>query len=171
MESKYALYEIEQRYYSMIDFLNENVTDKEIDNFATLHRLVDKATVYFPESLTRLMCIFAESFINHNAELILVPKTNTYFRLDNINNEVDYKRKLLEYCSRIAYCGAPYAAEWRNKKFRADALNKINQFLATNFTDTDIELIYTELGNGINSPLAERFIKGGYDMEILKDGK
>ena len=50
-------------------------------------------------------------------------------------------------------------------------LDRINRFLETNFDGDDIELIYVKLGNGINSSLAEEFIKSGYDMEILKDEK
>lgn len=131
----------------------------------------NKELVTFPMLLIDLMSIFSDSFINYNMELIIIPKNNTYFRVDNIETDIDIKRKVLEYCSRSASSAMPYSAEWCNKKFRADVLNKINQFLATNFTDDDIELIYVELGNGINSTLAERFIKSGYDMEILKDGK
>lgn len=131
----------------------------------------NKEIVTFPILLIDLMIIFNDSFINYNMELIIIPKNNTYFRVDNIKTELDIKRKVLEYCSRSASCAMPYAIEWRNEKFRADVLNKINQFLETDFDDNDIELIYTKLGGGINSPLAEKFIKSGYDMEILKDGK
>lgn len=131
----------------------------------------NKEIVTFPILLIDLMRIFNDSFINYNMELIIIPKNNTYFRVDNIKTDIDIKRKVLEYCSRSASCAMPYASEWRNNEFRADILNKINCFLETNFDDSDIELIYEELGNGINSTLAERFIKSGYDMEILKDGK
>ena len=134
-------------------------------------KMENKELVTFPMLLIDLMSIFSDSFINYNMELIIIPKNNTYFRVDNIETDIDIKRKVLEYCSRSASSAMLYSAEWRNKKFRADVLNKINYFLETDFDDDDIELIYTELGGGIDSTLAERFIKSGYDMEILKDGK
>ena len=104
-------------------------------------------------------------------ELIIIPKNNTYFRVDNIKTELDIKRKVLEYCSRSALKAMPYSSERSNKKFRTKVLDRINRFLETNFDGDDIELIYVKLGNGINSSLAEEFIKSGYDMEILKDEK
>lgn len=136
-----------------------------------LEQALDKATIAFPELLIKLMRIFYDSFINYNMELIIIPKNNTYFRVDNIKTELDIKRKVLEYCSRSALKAMPYSSERSNKKFRAKVLDRINRFLETNFDGDDIELIYVKLGNGINSSLAEEFIKSGYDMEILKDEK
>ena len=136
-----------------------------------LEQALDKATIAFPELLIKLMRIFYDSFINYNMELIIIPKNNTYFRVDNIKTELDIKRKVLEYCSRSALKAMPYSSERSNKKFRTKVLDRINRFLETNFDGDDIELIYVKLGNGINSSLAEEFIKSGYDMEILKDEK
>lgn len=136
-----------------------------------LEQALDKATIAFPELLIKLMRIFYDSFINYNMELIIIPKNNTYFRVDNIKTELDIKRKVLEYCSRSALKAMPYSSERSNKKFRTKVLDRINRFLETNFNGDDIELIYVKLGNGINSSLAEEFIKSGYDMEILKDEK
>lgn len=133
-------------------------------------KMKNKDIIVFPKLLIKLMRIFYDSFINYNMELIIIPKNNTYFRVDNIKTELDIKRKVLEYCSRSAL-KSPYLTERSNKEFRAKVLNKINRFLETNFDDDDIELIYVKLGNGINSSLAEEFIKSGYDMEILKNGK
>lgn len=122
----------------------------------------NKDIIVFPKLLIKLMRIFYDSFINYNMELIIIPRNNTYFRVDNIKTELDIKRKVLEYCSRSALKAMP---------FRTKVLDRINRFLETNFDGDDIELIYVKLGNGINSSLAEEFIKSGYDMEILKDGK
>lgn len=43
---------------------------------------------------------FPGSFINYNNELILIPKTNLYVGLYNVNTPTDLKFKLLEWCSR-----------------------------------------------------------------------
>ncbi len=61
-----------------------------------LEQALDKATIAFPELLIKLMRIFYDSFINYNMELIIIPKNNTYFRVDNIKTELDIKRKVLE---------------------------------------------------------------------------
>ena len=40
------------------------------------------------EITKKTMKVFDDSFINDNNELILVTKTNLYFRLDDVHNEL-----------------------------------------------------------------------------------
>ena len=47
-------------------------------------------------------------------------------------------------------------------------LNGINQFLDTDFTEKDMEQIYTYLGNACNHEKTLRFIASGYDMSVLE---
>ena len=84
---------------------------------------------------------FPQSFINYNNELILIPKTNLYVCLHDVNTPTDLKFKLLEYCSREC----------------------------TNFTQEEMELVYDVLGNGCNHKLAKRFVSSGYDMKLLEE--
>ena len=45
----------------------------------------------------------------------------------------------------------------------------LNNALKTNFSQQDIELIYTKLGNGINHELTKKFVEKNFDMEMLKN--
>ena len=111
---------------------------------------------------------FPGSFINHNNELILIPKTNLYVFLHDVNTPTDLKFKLLEYCSRECTFVKRYSQEWRNRRYQDDILLRINKCLGTNFTREEMELVYVVLGNGCNHELTERFVSSGYDMKLLE---
>ena len=122
---------------------------------------------------------FPRSFINecneficlYSADKVLV---NSYFRLDNVSNELELKCKVLEYLSRPAFKGFTYTGQNFRDRENGEEIYKyhlqgINQFLGTHFTTEDIEIIYAELGNGINRELCIEFIEKGYDINILED--
>lgn len=119
------------------------------------------------ELITRLMKCFPNSFINHNGEFIAHKKSNTYFILMDCKTELDVKCKVLEWLSRPAHKTLLYSQGWRNIKFHEFMLNGVNEFLGTNFTAEDMELIYTYLGNACNHKRTVRFVESCYDMEIL----
>lgn len=119
--------------------------------------------------VTELMDCFPNSVINHNAEFIAHIKSNTYFALKDCENETDVKCKVLEWLSRPAYKTEPYNSKRSNDKFRRFMLGGVNQFLETNFTEEDMEQIYTYLGNRCNHAKTLKFIESGYDMSLLKD--
>ncbi len=121
-----------------------------------------------PSYLKILMSIFNKSFINYRNELILIPKTNLYFSLNNVKNEFDLKYKVLEWCSRDAYKSTPYSTDRRNRIYQDDVRGNINIFLKTNFARNDMELIYSKLGNGVNHELTIKFVQSNYDMKILR---
>lgn len=121
-----------------------------------------------PSYLKILMSIFNKSFINYRNELILIPKTNLYFSLNNVENELDLKYKVLEWCSRDAYKSMPYSTDRRNRMYQDDVRGNINIFLKTNFARNDMELIYSKLGNGVNHELTIKFVQSNYDMKILR---
>lgn len=111
---------------------------------------------------------FPGSFINHNNELILIPKTNLYICLRDVNTPTELKYKLLEWCSRDCTCALVYSQKWRTIRYQDDVLSKINKCLGTNFTREEMELIYERLGNSCNHKLTERLVLSGYDMQLLK---
>lgn len=121
------------------------------------------------ELIKKLMNCFPNSFINHNGEFIAESKSNTYFILEDCKTELDVKCKVLEWISRSAYKTEPYASEKRNKEFHEFMLNGINQFLETDFSQDDMEQIYTYLGNAINHERTVAFVESGYDMELLRE--
>lgn len=120
------------------------------------------------EILRKIMHFYPDAFINRNFEMILVPKNNTYFRLEDCKTELDVKCKLLEYGSRCACKDQPYCREYRNKEFHKQNRYYLNKVLGTDFSKEDIIIIYAMLGNGVNRKLTVKFIESGYDMNLLK---
>lgn len=118
--------------------------------------------------IERLMWCFPRSFVNASNEFIAHRRANEYFRLDNCKNEIDVKCKVLEWFSRGAYKTEPYYSYYKNNEFHEFMLSGINEFLDTEFTEEDMEVIYTYLGNACNHEKTIRFIESGYDMTVLK---
>ena len=118
--------------------------------------------------LKELLCLFPMSYINANMEVILIPKTNTYFNLEGVQSRRDIIAKLLMWCSRTIVKGQPFRSHKRNNLFREVIKKTLNYYLGTLFSDEDIALIYQNLGNGINPELTYRFIDSGFDMEVLE---
>lgn len=120
------------------------------------------------EVALRLFNSFPNSFINDNGEFIAHLKANEYFNFENCETELDVKCKVLEWFSRGAYKTEPFASNRKNEEFHEFMLNGINEFLGTDFTENDMEIIYTYLGNACNHQKTIKFIESGYDMLVLK---
>ena len=119
----------------------------------------------------KLASAFPNSFINSALEFIAHKEANEYFRLEDCECEFDVKCKVLEWLSRGAYKTCPFNSNLKNERFHNFMLNGINDFLGTDFTEDDIEIIYTYLGNRCNHEKTVRFIESGYDMAVLKGGE
>lgn len=119
--------------------------------------------------LKKLFAAFPYGIINHLLEFVADPnhRVNSYFRLEDCETEEDVAAKLLKWVSRDAYKSQHFTPEWRNKQVHEYHLNGINQFCGTSFGEDDIELIYSELGNRCNHELTLKFIRSGYDTEVL----
>lgn len=122
------------------------------------------------ELKTKLINCFPNSFINENEEFIAHQKSNAYFILKGCKTELDVKCKVLEWFSRPAYKTEPYGSKQKNDEFHRFMLSGINEFLGTDFTENDMELIYTYLGNACNHERTVKFVASGYDMGILLKG-
>ena len=117
-----------------------------------------------------LLRAFPESFINDRNEFIAHKRANEYICLNGCEKPIEIECKVLEWFSRAAHKGQPYSQEWRNKRFRKFMIDGINDFLEEDFTEDDMEEIYTYLGNAINHKKTIRFIESGYDFSILRSG-
>lgn len=115
-----------------------------------------------------LMKCFPNSVINHNMEFIAHVKTNQYFLLGDCQTELDVKCKVLEWLSRSAYKTEPYRTKQKNDEFHKFMRDGINAFLGTSFTEEDMDLIYTYLGNRCNHALTVEFVFRDYDLKWLK---
>ena len=84
-------------------------------------------------------------------------------------NEFDVKCKVLEWFSRGAYKTEPYGTKRSNDEFHKFMRDGINEFLKTEFTHEDMEVIYTYLGNCCNHNLTIKFIESDYDLSLLAE--
>ena len=106
---------------------------------------------------------FPKAYVTMNFELILVPRTNTYINLNHCSTPDEFKVKIIENCSRLSSKGY-------SKPLRKEHLDGINKLLDTNFTQEDMEYIYTYLGNGIKHELCMKFVQSGYDLGVIDEG-
>lgn len=103
---------------------------------------------------------FPRVFINGNNELILAPKINIYFRLEDVYTKPQLISKIFSWLTRHAHTGVSDYCGLRVRKI-------INKYLGTNFSKKEFELIYSELGNDQNPELCARFIESKYDLALL----
>lgn len=122
------------------------------------------------KEVQRLMQLFEGSFINSHNELILVPKTNLYFRLEDVVTDKDLYCKVIAWCSRAACKAIPFHSDWRNEKYQTEIRERLNKFLGTEFTHEQWYDIYTYLGNDIRRELCEKFIDSDYDLNVITEG-
>ncbi len=101
-----------------------------------------------------------KSFVNSNFELIVEPKNNIYFRLEDVKTDLDLKCKVLAWLSRPSCKGV---SDYWQKRIRAI----INEFLVTEFTSDEMMEIYTYLGNDCNREKSIKFIESNYDLKLL----
>ncbi len=120
------------------------------------------------EITQRLCNCFPKSFISGAGEFIAHKRANAYFILHNCETELDVKCKVLEWFSRDAYKTEPYNTKKSNDAFHEFMLNGINEFCGTDFTEDEIEIIYTYIGNACNHEKTIAFIQSGYCIGILK---
>lgn len=119
--------------------------------------------------LKELFNAFPDAIINHNLEFVADPtmRVNSYFCLDGCETRTDVEAKVLEWLSREASYSLHFRQDRRNDMVHQYHRNGINRFLGTNFTQTDMELIYEKLGNAIHHQKTLEFIHSGYDMCLL----
>lgn len=116
------------------------------------------------EELKKLMNCFPDSYINRQLELILIPKTNTFFRLEGCLTREDVISKVLMWCTRDIARAAPYKQVKRNIDFYVFNKKRLEKYLGAS---VNVDVVYHLLGNGINKALTEEFIKSGFSMNLL----
>ncbi|WHY80172.1 hypothetical protein QNH20_19300 [Neobacillus sp. WH10] len=104
--------------------------------------------------------VFPKSFINHSNEIILEPRNNVYFRLDDVSTALDFKCKMFAWVSRPI-------AKGLSKYWSPRVLRSFNHLLGTNFTKEEMYGIYDRLGNDVNRQLTIRFIESNYNLALL----
>ena len=120
----------------------------------------------FVSELKKLLNCFPGSYINRNLEVILIPKTNTYFSLVGCGTKRDIIAKVLMWCTRDIAKARPYQQQKRNIAFYVDNRMRLEKYLGA---DINVDVVYHCLGNGINKELTYQFIDSGFDMDLLFD--
>jgi len=111
--------------------------------------------------LTRVLPFFPKAFITDYNELVLEPKNNIYFLLENVKSDLDFECKMLEWLVRPAYKGT--------SKYWQDYIRRgLNSYFKMNWGPDTLQEIYTYLGGGINRELCQKFITSGFNMEVIK---
>lgn len=122
--------------------------------------------------LMKIMEAFPESVIKYfvygGFELILDKKHIFYISLNNLQTSEELKRRFISSVSRC-YKTEPYQIHKKNIEYQKAMMKLFNKALGTNFTEKEIRIIYTKLGNGCNKELAYKLIESGYDLGVLKD--
>ena len=119
------------------------------------------------ESVQKALKRLHGSFINHNNEIILIPKFNVYTLLDDVETDDDFKVKMCEWFSRDCCCALRYSYKKRLYRYYQENTDAFNFICGTNFTVEQMEYIYTYLGNGIKHELAKQFVKNGFDLSVI----
>lgn len=116
------------------------------------------------KELAKVYESFPKAFINKLNEMIIYPPENSYFMLNNVTNQLELDCKILEWCSREASKGL-------FEKSRKYHFKGICRYFNRKFTEDEMDLIYTKLGNGINRELCIKYIQSGFDIEVLRNGQ
>ena len=126
------------------------------------------------DAASKLLSCFKNSVFltdRNPIEFIADKASNTYFIFGNCLTKEEIDCKVLEFLSYSAYKSRPFSSNIKNKEFHAKMLNSINQYLDTNFSEQDMELIYTYLGSRCNHEKTLDFIRNGFDMDVLQNKK
>lgn len=120
------------------------------------------------QSVDKLLHIAKEvspkAFVNHNNELIIVPRNNIYFRLEDVHSVMDLQCKVIAWLSRPSCKGVSHYWQKRIRQI-------VNEFLGTEFSKDEMDHVYTYLGNDCNRKLCIRFIESDYDLAVLPSAK
>lgn len=121
------------------------------------------------EIMHKLFIAFPKGNINRNMEFVADPnpKVNSYLYVGGNESELEVTARVLESLSREAYKSQHYVSEKSNDRVHKYHLDGINKFCGTEFTEEDIEEIYTYLGGRINHKKTLDFVRSGYDFRVL----
>ncbi len=119
--------------------------------------------------IERIFDMFPTAFIHNTGtpgddELILDKKRNVYFRLADIETEIDFDYKVLSYCSFYTADNHFKPSSQTSKYF----LNRINRYFRRDFSIEEMQKIYEKFGSGANRPQGNQFVKYGLNLEELR---
>lgn len=121
--------------------------------------------------LKQFMYLFKYSYINSENELIVIPKFNLFFRLEDVETLTDLYAKIIAWLSKSACNFNYYQEEWRNKKIEKMLRDNINCFLGTKFNSLEMDYLYCIYGNMINKEKLYEFIENDFSLSTEEHTK
>ena len=116
------------------------------------------------KELQKVYQAFPQAYINKHNEIIIYPRRNTYFRLDDVDDETILSCKVLEWLSREA----SKSISPTSRKYHFEGICK---YFGKRFAQEEMDKIYDFLGNSINRPLTIKFIESGFDISVLEENR
>ena len=110
--------------------------------------------------LEELKPSFPNLFVNSLDEVIVNKLYNIYFCFSKCSTKQDIIVKLLHWVSRSCIRGV-------SLRVMLEMRNGINNYLGTDFCEDDFNLIYDNIGNGINEQKTLAFIQSNYNPSAL----
>ena len=114
------------------------------------------------KEIRELMSLFNNSFINAENELVLVPKTNLYFRLDDVKTKQDLIYKIIAWCSRDASKSEPFHKQVCNENYRKTIRDALDSFLGVAWDEERWLELYEQFGNGTNEKECRKMIANNF---------
>jgi hypothetical protein len=111
----------------------------------------DKCDDIIDQYLQRVLPFFPTAFINGMYELILEPKNNIYFSVDDCPTDLDFNCRMIEWLSRPA---SKHVTPYWQRYF----LRGVNSYFGINWSIEDMSAIYSKIGNGINRQLTRKLM-------------
>lgn len=104
-----------------------------------------------------------DSFINDDDELILIPRINAYFRLEDVNSKEDFLTKVIAY---LSYYGAEN--HW-SKRYSPMMCEYISYICEVDFEEKDIDRIYCNIAHSLE--FSRNYVKSNFDERFFKKGE
>lgn len=140
------------------------------DDYDKLHCCLAKCNPEYSDML-ELKIDLVRSFnatYDDNKNILII--TNTPYitlNLDDCEYPQDVDFEILEWLTRRASQGTWYWNEQKNIEIRNILIHGINNFLNTNFSASDMEYIYSKIGNARNHELTKKFVNSKFNLKSL----
>lgn len=103
------------------------------------------------ETLEKVLPFFPTALVTNDEELVIEPKNNIYFRIDDIFTNAGFECKLIAWCSRSACKGL--SQYWQKYMRRG-----LNSYFNRNWSVDDWAKIYNRFGNDIRREECAKFL-------------
>lgn len=140
------------------------------DDYDRVHCSLTKCNPEYSDMLEikhDLICSFNAKYDENKSILIIMNIPYVTLDLNNCEYPQDVYFEILEWLTRNASQGTWYWDEQKNIEIRKAITYGINNFLNTNFSTSDMEYIYSKIGNARNHELTKKFVNSKFNLKSL----